>query len=177
MRHTTFAPSRRHAFAMAIAPLALLLGGLVPSAAGATAAGATAAPVRDPAVGPNAQQERALGGRAVALTPDTSLPPAAARPQGSTHAKVSASSTAKVASGNGTLTHEVFGYAPYWELGNWSEWQMRLLSTIAYFGVTLDGAGNPVQGGEQGWTGWNSSQLTSLINSAHASGVRVVLTI
>ena len=35
---------------MAIAPLALLLGGLVPSAAGATAA-----PVRDPAVGPNAR--------------------------------------------------------------------------------------------------------------------------
>jgi spore germination protein YaaH len=83
-----------------------------------------------------------------------------------------------VASGNGSITHDVFGYAPYWELGNWREWQLNLLGTVAYFGVDLNGNGDPdTSGGNPGWNGWNSANLTNLINAAHSIGTRVVLTI
>ena len=59
------------------------------------------------------------------------------------------------------------------------------LSTIAYFGVGLnvDLTGtDPTNDGAlyqsgSGWNGWRSSLMTSIINSAHASGTRVVLTI
>jgi hypothetical protein len=183
MRHTPFAPSRRRAVALVIAPLALLCGSVLPTAARAASAtppataAAASTPIPDPSIGPNARQERLLGAHATVLAPDPTLAPAAARPTGVTTAKVGAQASPRVASGNPNLTHEVFGYAPYWELGNWTEWQMNLLSTISYFGVTLDGGGNPVQGSDAGWTGWNSSQLTSLVNSAHAGGIRVVLAI
>ncbi|HXA29564.1 MAG TPA: glycosyl hydrolase family 18 protein [Candidatus Angelobacter sp.] len=174
MRLTHLAPSRRRALALAVVPLAFVLANVVP---GSSAGAATGGAVADPAVGPNATQERALGANAPVLAPDPNLPPAQSKSSGVTRAAVVAQSSPRVASGNGNLTHEVFGYAPYWELGNWQEWQMNLLSTIAYFGVSIDGGGNAVQGSDAGWNGWNSSNLTNLVNTAHASGIRVVLTI
>jgi spore germination protein YaaH len=177
MRLTHFAPSRRSALALAVAPIALSLAGFVPGAGASTPAASTAVAVPDPAVGPNAMQERLLGANPPALPPDPHLAAAKSAPTAVTRAAVTTQSSPRVASGNGNLTHEVFGYAPYWELPNWSEWQMNLLSTVAYFGVSIDGNGNTVQGGDAGWTGWNSSNLTSLVNTAHANGIRVVLTI
>ena len=78
---------------------------------------------------------------------------------------------------NGTtnlLRREVFGFLPYWELG--SALDYSTLSTIAYFGVDLntDGTLNKTS---NGWNGWVSSTMTSVINAAHAQGTRVVLTI
>jgi len=173
MRLTPFAPPRRLALALAAAPLALMLGTLAPAAP--VQAGAA---VADPAIGPNAQQQALLGAGAPALAPDPSLRPAASAPQGVTRAAVAVqSSQARVAAGNGNLTREVFGFAPYWELGDWSEWQLQWLSTIAYFGVSLDGNGNPVEGGDAGWSGWNSSDLSNLVGAAHSTGDRVLLTI
>jgi len=174
MRLTHFAANRRIALAMLAAPLAFALGGLAPAA---PAQATTAASPADPSVGPDAAQEQLLGGNAVALPADTSLQPAASAPHTVTRAAVASSVSPSVAGGNPNLTHDVFGFAPYWELGNWSEWQLNLLSTVAYFGVSIDGNGNPVEGSDSGWTGWNSSNLTSLVNGAHANGDRVLLTI
>jgi len=151
-----------------------MLAGFVP---GATAHATTGAAIPDPAVGPNALQERALGANPPALAPDLSLPPAQPGSPRVTRAAVTANASPRVAGGNGNLTREVFGYATYWELPNWTEWQLKLLSTVAYFGVSIDGSGNPVEGGDSGWSGWNSSNLTSLINAAHQFGTRVVLVI
>ena len=74
------------------------------------------------------------------------------------------------------LRREVFGFAPYWNLSKYAQWNYSLLSTIAYFGldVNLDGT-FATQGG--GWNGWNSADLTSMINMAHQNGDRVVLVI
>lgn len=82
---------------------------------------------------------------------------------------------------DGGLHREVFGFLPYWELGSARlDWQK--LSTIAYFGVGADGKGNLQTRNTDGsatvgWSGWTSAQMTSVINDAHASGARVVLTV
>ncbi|OGO53935.1 MAG: hypothetical protein A2Z32_14160 [Chloroflexi bacterium RBG_16_69_14] len=83
----------------------------------------------------------------------------------------------------GGLRREVFGFLPYWELPDSStrlDWEK--LSTIAYFGVGAAGNGdlqrkNADGSTTVGWSGWTSSKLTSVINTAHANGTRVVLTV
>jgi hypothetical protein len=74
------------------------------------------------------------------------------------------------------LTREVLGFAPYWELssGGLSDIQYDKLSTVNYFGLTLDGNGNVV--GDSGYSGWTSGSLNSLIAQAHAAGDRAVVT-
>ncbi|MFL5675044.1 MAG: glycosyl hydrolase family 18 protein [Chloroflexota bacterium] len=83
----------------------------------------------------------------------------------------------------GALKREVFGFLPYWELSASStRYDWEKLSTVAYFGVGASGAGNLQKRNSDGsttvgWSGWTSSKMTSVINAAHASGARVVLTI
>jgi len=81
------------------------------------------------------------------------------------------------------LRKEVLGFLPYWMLDASSLQWMRyqVVSTIAYFGVAarpdgtlaMTSAGSPTAG----WNGWNSSAMTNVTNTAHAQGVRVVLTV
>jgi spore germination protein YaaH/flagellar hook assembly protein FlgD len=83
----------------------------------------------------------------------------------------------------GGLKREVFGFLPYWELTDSStrlDWEK--LSTIAYFGVGAAANGdlqrrNGDGSTTVGWSGWTSSKLTGVINTAHANGTRVVLTV
>lgn len=75
-----------------------------------------------------------------------------------------------------TLQREVFGFAPYWTLSQESSWNYSLLSTVAYFGLTVNNDGT-INQTDQGWTGWNSSDLTDMISRAHAAGDRVVVAI
>lgn len=83
----------------------------------------------------------------------------------------------------GGLRREVFGFLPYWELTDASttlDWEK--LSTIAYFGVGAAANGNLEIENKDGsttvgWSGWTSSRLTEVIQTAHANNTRVVLTI
>jgi spore germination protein YaaH/flagellar hook assembly protein FlgD len=83
----------------------------------------------------------------------------------------------------GGLKREVFGFLPYWELSDSStrlDWEK--LSTIAYFGVGVAANGDLQRKNSDGsttvgWSGWTSSKLTGVINAAHSSGARVVLTV
>ena len=83
----------------------------------------------------------------------------------------------------GGLKREVFGFLPYWELTDSStrlDWEK--LSTIAYFGVGVAANGdlqkkNADGSTTVGWSGWTSAAMTKVMNSAHASGARVVLTV
>ena len=50
-----------------------------------------------------------------------------------------------------------------------------LISTIAYFGVAARSDGS-LATNTTGWSGWNSSAMTGVINAAHRKGDRVVLT-
>jgi chitinase len=85
-------------------------------------------------------------------------------------------------SSNG-LQREVFGFLPYWELSDSSTTlDFSKLSTIAYFGVGVDAGGNLQKRNSDGtttvgWSGWTSSKMTNLINTAHGRHTRVVLTI
>jgi GH18 family chitinase len=69
--------------------------------------------------------------------------------------------------GNASLGDPVYGYPA---------WSMNLLSTIAYFGLTINWDGNIVTSGS-GWTTWNSAALTGLVNTAHANHVKVILSL
>jgi spore germination protein YaaH len=74
---------------------------------------------------------------------------------------------------------EVLGFAQSGEVasGAWlSDLKFNLLSTIAYFGVNLNGDGSMVTS-DSGYQTWRSSQTTALIDTAHQSGDRVVLTV
>jgi GH18 family chitinase len=69
--------------------------------------------------------------------------------------------------GNASLGDPVYGYPA---------WSMNLLSTIAYFGLTINWDGNIITSGS-GWTTWNSTALTGMVAAAHAKHVRVILSL
>jgi spore germination protein YaaH/flagellar hook assembly protein FlgD len=81
------------------------------------------------------------------------------------------------------LRRQVFGFLPYWELNDAStHLDYGLLSTIAYFGVGVDAAGNLVKRNRDGstsvgWAGWASARMTAVIEAAHRRRTRVVLTV
>jgi GH18 family chitinase len=69
--------------------------------------------------------------------------------------------------GNSSLADPTYGYPG---------WSFSLLTTIAYFGLTIDWDGTIIQSGSS-WTTWNSAALTGLIATAHANHDRVILSI
>jgi hypothetical protein len=71
--------------------------------------------------------------------------------------------------------HELFGFAPYWSLPMAGGFDLRDLTTVAYFGVDIAPDGSIVSGGD-GWAGYQSQDLAQLISAAHFAGDRVVLT-
>jgi spore germination protein YaaH len=90
-----------------------------------------------------------------------------------------AASAAAPVSGAMSLKREVFGFALASSLGDpnfgYPSWNFSALSTVAFFGLHIDGNGAIV--GDSGWSVWNSSTLTSLLSTAHAANTKVVLTI
>ena len=73
-------------------------------------------------------------------------------------------------------SHEVFGYAPYWTLPQESQFDVKDLTTLAYFSVDANADGTLDESGS-GWNGYQSQDLVDLVNRSHAAGDRVVLTI
>ncbi|GAC1327473.1 MAG: hypothetical protein NVSMB17_01520 [Candidatus Dormibacteria bacterium] len=118
--------------------------------------------------------DRAHAGQALSFTPAAAAESPTARP----------SVQQPRAYNSHGLNREVFGFAPYWELssasGNLSgsdlsDLQYDKLSTIAYFGLTLNSAGGFDQ--DSGMAGWNSTALAQLLQNAHAAGDRVQLVV
>ena len=85
-----------------------------------------------------------------------------------------ASSVEAAQVGSNGLRREVFGFLPYWELGDDAtvlDW--RTLSTLAYFSVGCRSDGGLLKRNldgslTTGWAGWTSSKMTSIINAAHS---------
>jgi hypothetical protein len=81
------------------------------------------------------------------------------------------------------LRREVYGFLPYWEVGDSStRLDYSVLSHIAYFSVGADASGNLLKRDRDGtpttgWGGWTSQRMTQVINAAHARRTRVTLTI
>ncbi len=77
---------------------------------------------------------------------------------------------------------EVFGFLPYWELGDADHIDLDTLTTLAWFSVEAGADGWLVRrtdAGEAtpGWTGWTGADFAALRHRAQAAGVRVVLTV
>ena len=136
-------------------------------------ANANHGPARPAAVAPGPDATRDA-----ATDPATAIEPASYVTSGSAEEP-----TDGAAIGPSGLRREVFGFLPYWELGDSStvlDW--RTLSTVAYFSVGCTSTGgldkiDPDGSLSTGWAGWTSSKMTSVISAAHQSHARVVLTI
>jgi spore germination protein YaaH len=128
------------------------------------------AAIPDPTIGPNMAQNAQFGATAEPQSTDPSMH-AQGMPQTWLAPRVASASASTTG-----LNKEVFGFAPYWALPNWREWQLNLVSTVAYFSVPYDANGTPMTG-EPGWSGWQSQNLTDLVNATHAAGHRAVLTL
>jgi spore germination protein YaaH len=76
-------------------------------------------------------------------------------------------------------TREVFGFATAGDLNDptigYPSWNFDLLTTVAFFALHIQYNGTLV--GDSNVDIWNSSVLTGLVNTAHAHGVKVVVTI
>jgi len=103
----------------------------------------------------------AAGHQAVDL-PAASAPPAAAPPS--------------LADAAPLQPHEIFGFAPYWTLGQSAGFDVAGLTTLAYFSIGVNPDGSLAESGP-GWNGYESQALADLVTRAHAAGSRVVLTV
>lgn len=72
--------------------------------------------------------------------------------------------------------HEVFGFAPYWTIDKLDNVDFSILTTLAYFGVSVKFDGS-VDKNDYGYSVFQSQKATDLFKKAHAHGTRVVLTI
>jgi spore germination protein YaaH len=145
-----------------IASLLLLAVPAMPVQGATSPATASTTTQRDPALGPHAREDAGHAQLALHLTPARgSMTPRALQPRAST---------------NSQLFREVFGFAPYWALSQNANWNYSLLSTVAYFGLTVNGDGN-FNTTDQGWTGWTSQNLTDTVNRAHQAGARAVVVV
>lgn len=71
---------------------------------------------------------------------------------------------------------EVFGFAPHWNIDDFGKIDFSVLTTLAYFGIEVDGAGR-MDTGSAGYTVFLGEKATALFQKAHANGTRVVLTL
>jgi GH18 family chitinase len=70
----------------------------------------------------------------------------------------------------------VFGFAPYWALADSSQFDLSGLTTVDYFSIGINADGSLDDAGP-GWDGYQSQNFLNLIDSAHAAGDRVVITV
>ncbi len=75
------------------------------------------------------------------------------------------------------LSHEVYGYLPYWRLNSDTVTQLNydLISTIAFFGLGIKATGD-IDMAWRGSVAYMSGNAVAVTNAAHAKGVRVVPT-
>ena len=135
----------------------------------------------DPVRGPHARDEARHLSQPLRLAPGTSVPRPLTRTLNSPAARgvaLRASANPALLPSNPKLAREVFGFAPYWALAGNANWDYSLLSTVAYFGLDVqsDGSFN-TSATNNGFRGWMSQDLVTVINSAHAANDRVVLVI
>src|SRR5690242_2454470 len=94
---------------------------------------------RDPVIGPHAAADLQHSSDQLNLTPitpDMRVLPLIHAPAGRISAPTTVASSPK---------REIFGFAPYWLLSHYREWDYSALSTVAYFSLAVDYNGNFIQ--------------------------------
>ena len=83
------------------------------------------------------------------------------------------------AAASGTPVREIFGFALASSLADptvgYPSWDFSLLGTVAFFGLHVQDGGTFAN--DNGWSVWNSTQLSGMLGTAHSHGTKVVLTI
>lgn len=82
----------------------------------------------------------------------------------------------------GKLGKEVFGFLPYWAIPKLDEINIKLLTTVSFFGLEVDKKGNIIRSGADGsdtspWTYFQSKEVDSFIKKAHAQKIKVAVTL
>jgi spore germination protein YaaH len=72
--------------------------------------------------------------------------------------------------------HEVFGFAPHWNLNKLDNVDFNTLTTFAYFGIPITAEGD-LDTSDLGYDRFHSDKATEIFKKAHGHGTRVVLTI
>jgi len=172
---------KRSAIAGAGVALAAILVCALPAPAQAQAASAAATrPVKDPQAGPHMRDEARHADQPLTLAPATASPQPLQRPitRSGPAAMSAAGASPALLPSNPRLAREVFGFAPYWALSGNGQWDFSLLSTLAYFGLDVQSNGSfNTSPTNNGFKGWMSQDLVTVINKAHAANDRVVLVI
>ncbi len=129
----------------------------------------------DPVVGPLTREEARHAHDPLHLTPlqSATVTPRASFETGLKGAKTSSVQTAYNRAG---LQREVMAFAPYWSLSQESGWDYKVMSTVVYFGLTLNWDGTWFTSGG-GWQGYFSQDLVDMINRSHQAGDRVILSV
>ncbi len=83
---------------------------------------------------------------------------------------------------SGTPKKEIYGYFPYWMLDNQASISLDTLTTLSYFGLTVNGSGSIITNYEdgtleKGWQSWSSPPLQSLITRAKQKDIHLELTL
>lgn len=83
---------------------------------------------------------------------------------------------------SGKPQKEIYGYFPYWMIENQEAISLDTLTTLSYFGLTVDGKGSIITrmkdgSVEKGWESWTSSKLQNLITRAKQRNIKLELTI
>lgn len=87
-----------------------------------------------------------------------------------------------VLSVTGKPNKEILGFFPYWMMENWDKVNLGSLTSIALFGLEVDGNGDVITRREDGvidpgWEMWQNPNLERLINKARGNNQKVYLTV
>lgn len=110
-----------------------------------------------------------LGSATVALSPSS------AKAKGPDH------SVAPLVGRPGGPQREIFGFVNAGNLGDpsvgYQSWNFGLLTTVAYFGLHVNAGDGHLVTYDTAWNVYHSSTMTNFVNTAHANGVRVIVSI
>ncbi len=73
-------------------------------------------------------------------------------------------------------SHEVFGFAPYWTMAKLENVDFNVLTTLSYFGISVNADGS-FDTTDPGYLTFQSREATELFKKAHSHGTRVVVTL
>ena len=114
--------------------------------------------VPDPPVGPNTAEEIRHANDPLHLTPLTTAPPGVGG-----GLLVPNTTSPRTSYNRAGLQKEVFAFAPYWALSQHSTWNYNVMSTLAYFGLSINWDGTWIKSGG-GYVGYNSQDLVDMVN-------------
>ena len=150
---------------------------------GAEMAGVEATPKPDPTPSTPATPDPTPGPTPATPDPTPETPPDPSPIPAVGASWVSPGDQAAMAPAATSMRREVYGFLPYWEVGDSdTRLDFSIVTHLAYFSVGADGGGNLRKRESSGslttgWAGWTSSGMTSIINAAHQKHSRVTLTI